>query len=96
MEPGARRGGEDDPAGGVEGGIVGVVSRSSEASLRVYNGRRRYDEWEFTYQDAGGDAAGGESPEVGRGRRGSGDLGRGAGAPRGLGTPNGMPRQPGR
>ena len=29
------------------GGVSGVVSRSSEASLRVYNGATRYDQWVF-------------------------------------------------
>src|SRR5262245_54147869 len=29
------------------GGIIGVVSRSTEASLRLYNGRGRYNEWSF-------------------------------------------------
>lgn len=31
------------------GGIVGVVSRSSEASLREYNGAARYDQWLFVH-----------------------------------------------
>ena len=31
------------------GGVVGVVSRSDEESLRVYNGRRRYSEWVFLH-----------------------------------------------
>ena len=53
----------DDGQGGVDGGIVGVVSRSSEASLRLYGGRQRYDEWEFSYDGAAGDDAGGALPE---------------------------------
>lgn len=31
------------------GGIIGVTSKSKEASLRVYNGRTRYNEWAFIY-----------------------------------------------
>ncbi|MCY3845260.1 MAG: hypothetical protein OXH69_17170 [Acidobacteria bacterium] len=81
-EPGAGRGsaassrsgrGRDDE-GGIEGGIIGVVSRSTEASLRTYNGRQRYDEWEFTYLGAGtegdGDPMPGLRPEDLGGRRG--------------------------
>lgn len=88
-----RRGGDD--RGGVEGGIIGVVSRSSEPSLRIYNGRQRYDEWEFTVEAAGGDAAG-EPSQGGRGRRGSGDLLGGAGAPGGFGAPGRTRAGPGR
>jgi type II secretory pathway pseudopilin PulG len=29
------------------GGIVGVVSRSTETSIRLFNGRSRYDQWIF-------------------------------------------------
>ena len=82
-EPGAGHGsaassrpgrGRDDGEGGIEGGIVGVVSWSTEASLRTYNGRRRYDEWEFTYLGAGTEGDGvptpGSGPEDLGGRRG--------------------------
>ena len=34
------------------GGIIGVVSRSTEASLRLYNGRGRYNEWSFVVTGA--------------------------------------------
>ena len=34
------------------GGIIGVVSTSTEASLRLYNGRGRYNEWSFVVTDA--------------------------------------------
>ena len=36
----------DDP-GGVEGGIAGVASRSTQPSIALYNGRARYDQWLF-------------------------------------------------
>jgi hypothetical protein len=35
------------PGGEGSGPIVGVASRSQEQSLRVFNGRTRYDEWLF-------------------------------------------------
>ena len=31
------------------GGIIGVVSKSKETSIRTYNGRTRYNEWMFVY-----------------------------------------------
>ena len=31
------------------GGIIGVVSSSTDSSMREYNGRTRYDEWLFVY-----------------------------------------------
>jgi type II secretory pathway pseudopilin PulG len=33
----------------VPGGITGVVSKSTDVSLRQYNGRGHYNEWEFRY-----------------------------------------------
>lgn len=36
---------------GARGGIVGVVSRSEATSIKQYNGRDRYDEWQFVYAD---------------------------------------------
>ena len=32
-------------------GIIGVVSKSKGESIKVYNGRTRYDQWAVTYQD---------------------------------------------
>jgi type II secretory pathway pseudopilin PulG len=32
-------------------GIMGVVSKSKATSIKVYNGRTRYDQWAVTYQD---------------------------------------------
>jgi type II secretory pathway pseudopilin PulG len=43
------------PAGGLSGtvgprgGVIGVVSKSTEKSIRLYNGRDRYNEWQFVY-----------------------------------------------
>ncbi len=41
--------------------IIGVVSRSRKSSLKVWNDKRRYDEWEFIHQ-AGSAAGKGTSP----------------------------------
>ena len=35
--------------GNRSGGVVGVVSRSDETSLRTYNSQKQYDEWVFVY-----------------------------------------------
>ncbi|HOC18260.1 MAG TPA: hypothetical protein PKK95_08335 [Vicinamibacterales bacterium] len=43
------------PAGGLSGtvgprgGVIGVTSKSTEKSIRLYNGRDRYSEWQFVY-----------------------------------------------
>jgi type II secretory pathway pseudopilin PulG len=44
------------PTGGVgsggmtpQGGVIGVTSKSKEASIKQYNGRSRYNEWSFIY-----------------------------------------------
>jgi type II secretory pathway pseudopilin PulG len=34
---------------GVQGGIIGVTSKSKEESIKVYNGRTRYNEWAFVH-----------------------------------------------
>jgi type II secretory pathway pseudopilin PulG len=59
------------------GPIIGVVSRSTADSLRLYNGRGKYNEWAFvavaTTTAAGGPAGTetpGLSPQPGRGGRG--------------------------
>ena len=81
--------------GGAQGAgpIIGVVSRSTAASLRQYNGRGRYNEWLFVStaatQQPGG-PAGTQTPGVGgpgrqggpgRGLPGRGAPGRGLPAP---------------
>jgi type II secretory pathway pseudopilin PulG len=43
--------GSQGPAG-ARGGIMGVASKSTEPSLRVYNGRNKYNEWTFVWQAA--------------------------------------------
>jgi type II secretory pathway pseudopilin PulG len=60
------------PAGGVAGGVAGVASKSTDESIRVYNGRTHYNEWEFRFQPAapaaGAGGRGGQAPGPGRGQ----------------------------
>jgi type II secretory pathway pseudopilin PulG len=37
------------PGGGAQGGVVGVVSKSTDASIMLYNGRSKYNEWAFIH-----------------------------------------------
>jgi type II secretory pathway pseudopilin PulG len=34
---------------GAQGGVIGVTSKSKEQSIKIYNGRTRYNEWAFVY-----------------------------------------------
>ena len=56
------------------GGIIGVVSSSTETSMALYNQRDRYDEWLFVYL-----------PQSAQPGVGTGVLGQGGGAQPGLG-----------
>ena len=72
---------EDDEMGG----IVGVVSRSTEESLRDYNGATRYDQWLFVHQGqataAGAAGAAASFPGgIGSGRGEPAGIGRAAGS----------------
>ena len=74
------------------GGISGVTSKSKDASIRIYNGRTHYNEWEFRYQpppQAAGANSGQGIPGVGGGGR--------AGQPNGPqgANPFGIPGGPG-
>jgi type II secretory pathway pseudopilin PulG len=70
---------------GATGGITGVRSKSTEKSLRVYNGAEHYNEWLFIARQSGaagtgavGGAAGEQGGGEGRGARGA-QNGRGRG-----------------
>jgi type II secretory pathway pseudopilin PulG len=81
------------------GGIIGVVSKSKETSIRTYNGRTRYNEWMFVYAGQRGQPGGapgfpGGQPRPGLPGAGPGGRG-GRGAP-GMPTMPGMPAGPGR
>ena len=81
---------------GPRGGVLGVVSKSEEASIRLYNDRNHYDEWLFVF--AAATAQAGAVAPGGRGdRQRSGEqegLLQGGQGPRGQG-PGGFGR-PGR
>lgn len=78
-------------AGGtVPGGLMGVTSKSTEKSLRLYNGRGAYNEWTFVAvqrnlaagQGGEGSATpGGPGGRAGQGGRGQQTPGRGTGGP---------------
>ena len=82
---------------GARGGIMGVASKSTAKSIRLYNGRNFYNEWQFVYLAAA--ARPGLGPQrmqrpgqMGPGQQGPfGGPGRGQ---RGLG-PGGQPTGPG-
>lgn len=107
--PGAARPGA--VAGGTQGGIIGVVSKSKDTSIRLYNGRSHYNEWIFqavqrTQTPGGATGAGtpgrgggpGQPTPGGRGGRGQPPDG-GRGGP-GMPPPGGrgpaFPSSPGR
>jgi type II secretory pathway pseudopilin PulG len=75
---------------GPRGGVIGVASKSTETSIRLYNGRNHYNEWQFifaaTMMPGQGQGRPG-MPGMG-GRGGRGGIGPGMG-PGGLG-PGGM------
>ncbi len=76
---------------GPRGGVIGVVSKSKEKSIRLYNGRNYYNEWQFVYVPLTIGPGGMQRP--GGGQRG-GPGGRGQGGQRGMG-PGGPQRGPG-
>jgi type II secretory pathway pseudopilin PulG len=72
------------------GGIIGVASKSTDKSLRLYNGRGAYNEWTFVAQQrqlqAGGPGGAAGQTGDGRGARGgqpagAGGVGGGRGGP---------------
>ena len=103
VNPGAGAARPGAVAGGTQGGIIGVVSKSKETSIRLYNGRSHYNEWIFQAiqrtQAPGGGAPGSGTPGQptpgGRGGRGQ-PPGGGRGGP-GMPPPSGRgPAPPGR
>jgi type II secretory pathway pseudopilin PulG len=61
------------------GGIMGVASKSKETSIRLYNGRSHYNEWQFLYIA--------QVQQAGAGGRGQPGRGQGPGQPPGVGFP---------
>ena len=74
----ARRRAAGGTFGGAQAGgsIIGVVSKSTERSLRLYNGRDRYNEWVFLGTQ--------QSTQAGRGARGGAVPGGRGGLPPGV------------
>jgi hypothetical protein len=44
---------------GPRGGVIGVVSKSTDTAIRLYYGRTHYNEWQFVYTGAGSGRGGG-------------------------------------
>jgi type II secretory pathway pseudopilin PulG len=81
------------PVGG--GGIMGVRSKSTEASIREYKGATRYDQWQFLAGNIGAVPGGPGGQPIpggpGRGGPGAGGPGRGGVGP-GVGPGRGGPQ----
>ena len=80
----------------VPGGMMGVVSKSKDESIRLYQGRNHYNEWAFIFvsQQPGGPGGRGQpGGPGGRGQpgRGGGRDGRGGGGIGPFGSPGGGP-----
>jgi len=74
------------PGSNPVGGIVGVMSKSKEKSIRIYNGRSHYNEWVFVYQPTMQSPGGGVPGAGVPGQRG-GQPGQRGGQPGGVGGP---------
>jgi type II secretory pathway pseudopilin PulG len=92
--PGTSNSGQPSVA---RGGVMGVASKSKDESIRIYNGRTHYNEWQFVYvvqttaPGQGGQpqrGGQGQGTGVGGGVGGGRDGGRGRGGP-GTGPPGG-------
>jgi hypothetical protein len=63
---------------GGAGGVIGVASKSKEESLRIYNGRTHYNEWQFVYvqqtQAPGAGGPGRGAPQPGGPQTGPGGI----------------------
>lgn len=43
------QGGFGGTGAGAQGGVIGVTSKSKDESIKIYNGRSKYNEWAFVY-----------------------------------------------
>jgi type II secretory pathway pseudopilin PulG len=73
----------------VLGGIVGVASKSEKESLKTYNGRSKYNEWEFVFIPRGPQAGAGPNAPQGGQPQPQGGV-----TPGGRNLPPGFPQQP--
>ena len=85
------------PPFGAQGGIVGVASKSKDKSIRIYNGRSTYNEWQFVWVPAAQTPGGGQPGRPGTGQReGAGPSRPGPpGNPSNPRPPSGSTRPPG-
>jgi type II secretory pathway pseudopilin PulG len=85
------------PSGvGPQGGVIGVVSKSADKSIRILDGRSQYSEWVFIWQPTAAlGRGGGVTQPGGRGRGVDQPGGFGAGQGRGLGGRGGEFGAPG-
>jgi type II secretory pathway pseudopilin PulG len=72
---------------GPQGGIIGVTSKSKDASIKIYNGREHYNEWAFVYVQTAQQAGQTGAP----GQQRPGQTGAGQQQPGPFGTPRGGP-----
>jgi len=79
------------------GGIIGVTSKSTETSLKVYNGRSKYNEWAFVYVQTAQrpQGSGQQQPGAPGGQQRPGAFGMPAGSFPGPGQRPGGGQQPG-
>jgi type II secretory pathway pseudopilin PulG len=80
---------------GVVAGIMGVASKSKDASIRIYNGRTHYNEWQFLFVQTTNPAGSAGPGGAGRGGVVPGQ-GPGAAPPIGIGGRGIPPALPGR
>lgn len=76
-QTGAGQGGAGQPSAGTAlsttnsgGGIMGVASKNTGESIRTFNGRNHYNEWQFIAMQQSTQGGGGQ-PQQGGGRQGS-------------------------
>lgn len=70
---------------GPQGGIIGVTSKSTKKSIRVYNGRNAYNQWQFLYTQV--TTQGGQTPAGGQAGTGAAGAARPGGGLSGPGRP---------
>ena len=78
-QPGAATPGASPQGGAPAGGIIGVTSKSTDQSIRLYKGRSHYNEWAFIYTPA--TQAPGATGTGAPGTGGPGGRGQGGGQP---------------
>jgi type II secretory pathway pseudopilin PulG len=84
------------PGPGAPGGIIGVTSKSKETSIKIYNGRTKYNEWAFVFVQTAQEPGGPGTQSTGTQRPGQRGPGQGASPMGGPGTSfPGMQQGPG-